>query len=156
MKIFAFCMLLLGISTAATAQQLPNSASASKGDAKVAMHMTDAPKAAGHSTTGMHRGEQSEAKVADKKFWLTTGLMTGSTFAALETATRCESAKSCTFMDPFDSRAKLYAIGLPANVGMMELTYRLKRSGKRYWFVPAMAGTAFNTFVAIHAADRIK
>lgn len=156
MKVFAFCVLLLGISTAAVGQQLPNSASSSKSDSAVAMHMADAPKAAGHSTTAVHRGEQSEQRVADKKFWLTTGLMTGSTFAAMETTARCESTRSCTFMDPFDSRAKLYALGLPVNFGMMELTYRLKRSGKAYWFVPAMAGTAFNTFVAVHSATRIK
>jgi hypothetical protein len=149
-------VLLLGISTAAVGQQLPQSASSSKADAAVAMHMADAPKAAGHSTAAVHRGEQTEQKVADKKFWLTTGLMTGSTFAAMETTARCESASTCTFMDPFDSRAKIYALGLPVNFGMMELTYRLKRSGKKYWFVPAMAGTAFNTFVAVHAADRIK
>jgi hypothetical protein len=155
-KFFAFCLLVLTVGVA-NAQQLPNSASSSKNmDSMAVARMADAPPAAGHSTMGAHRGEASLKAVADRKFWAVTGMMTASTITATELTSRCEVAGSCKFMGPFDSRAKLYGIGLPVNFGMMELTYRLKRSGKRYWFVPAVAGTAFNTIVAVHSADKLK
>jgi hypothetical protein len=82
--------------------------------------------------------------------------MTGSTISAAELTGRCEAQSACSFMDPFNSRKKTYALGMPVNFGMMELTYRLKRSGKHYWFVPAVAGTALNTVVAVHAAQRLR
>jgi hypothetical protein len=151
-KVFAFCLLLLSFGIA-NAQQMPDAASSSNNHQTSSM---DAPPAAAHSTIGMRTGEQSYSKVADRKFWAVSGLMTASTISASELVGRCEGTSTCSFMGPFNSRKKTYALGMPVNFGMMELTYRLKRSGKHYWFVPAVAGTAFNTFVAIHAADRLR
>lgn len=153
MKVFAFCLLLLCFGVA-NAQQMPNAASASKDNDSV--RAMEAPPAAGHSTMGVHVGEQSFKKVADRKFWAVTGAMTASTVVAADLTGKCENQGTCTFMDPFNSRKKMFALALPVNFGMMELTYRMKRSGNRLWFVPAVAGTAFNTFVAVHSAHYVR
>jgi hypothetical protein len=154
-KVLALSLLLLTFGVA-NAQQLPNSASASQQTVAMSARTADAPPAAGRSTMGTHIGDRSFKAVADKKFWAVTGLMTGSTISAAELTGRCEAETTCSFMGPFNSRKKTYALGMPVNFGMMELTYRLKRSGKKYWFVPAVAGTALNTIVAVHSADHLK
>jgi len=152
-KVLGLTLLLLTLGVA-NAQQLPNAASSSR-DITFAASAVDAPPAPGHTKVST-RGDRSYGVVADKQFWAVTGLMTGSTITVSELAGRCEGTGGCKFMGPFNSRKKTYALGVPANFGMMELTYRLKRSGKRYWFVPAVAATAANTFVAVHAANRIR
>ena len=156
MKVLALSLLLLTFAVGANAQQLPTAASASQNAPVMAARTSDAPPpAAGRSTMGSHVSDRSFKAVADKKFWAVAGMMTGSTFAAIETTARCEAENTCGFMGPIDSRAKLYAVGLPVNFGVMEVTYRLKRSGNRYWFVPAVAGTALNTIVAVHSAQHL-
>ena len=156
MKVLALSLLLLTFGVA-NAQQLPNAASASQNAPVMAARNSDAPPpAAGRSSMGTHVADRSFKAVADKKFWAATGLMTASTITAADLAGRCEAQTTCSFMGPFNGRDKMFALALPVNFGMMEVTYRLKRSGNRFWFVPAMAGTAFNSIVAIHSAQHLR
>lgn len=88
----------------------------------------------------------------DKYFMLVNGLMFGSSIADAELTTRCLISGACTALPgPLRSRATLYGVGLPIDVTVAVMTYRFKRSGRRWWFVPAAAVTAGNIIYSIHA-----
>lgn len=89
----------------------------------------------------------------DKEFVLVNGLMFGSSIANVELTTRCLQNGACTMVPGgLRSRAALYGVGLPAEAGVAVLGYYLKRTGRRWWFVPAALVTAGNAIYAVHAA----
>lgn len=88
----------------------------------------------------------------DKYFMSVNGLMFGSSIANVELTTRCLISGACAALPgPLRSRATLYGVGLPIDVTLAVITYRLKRSERRWWFVPAAVVTAGNIIYSIHA-----
>jgi hypothetical protein len=84
---------------------------------------------------------------------LVNGMMFSSSIANVELTTRCFRGGACTAIPgPLRSRGALYGVGLPIDVAVTVMGYRLKRAGHRWWFVPAAAVTAGNIIYAVHAA----
>ena len=95
--------------------------------------------------------------VMDQHFMLVNGLMFTSSIANVELTTRCFNSGACSALPgPLRSRGALYSLGLPIDLGVTVLGYHLKRSGHRWWFVPAAAVTAGNVVYGIHAARHIR
>jgi hypothetical protein len=88
----------------------------------------------------------------DKYFMLANGLMFSSSIANVELTSRCFSGGACAALPgPFRSRGALYGVGLPVDLAVAVMSYRLKRSEHRWWFVPAAAVTAGNIIYSVHA-----
>ena len=86
-------------------------------------------------------------KVWDKQFtaytaalWVATVIDVESTQSALNSCTGCQELNPIFGDDP--SRARMYAVAVPVNVGMMWLSYRWKKQGKKWWMLPMIAPTA--------------
>ena len=89
----------------------------------------------------------------DKYFMLVNGLMFSSSIADVELTNRCFQTPACTAVPgPLRSRAALYGMGLTTDVGVSVLGYYLKRSGHRWWYVPAAIVTVGNVIYSVHAA----
>ena len=93
----------------------------------------------------------------DRQFMLVNGLMFASSIANVELTTRCFNSGACSALPgPLRSRGALYGVGLTTDVGVTLLGHYLRRSGHRWWFVPAAAVTVGNVVYAIHAAQYIR
>jgi len=93
----------------------------------------------------------------DKEFLITTGVLFGSSIANVELTHRCLENGACSLVPrALVRRRALYGVGLPADAGITVLGYYLKRSGRRWWFVPAAIVTAGNTIYGIHAAQHMR
>jgi hypothetical protein len=80
--------------------------------------------------------------------------MFAASIANVEKTNACLQQHTCSFVSsPFRSRAALYGAGIPAEVGVAYVGYRLKEHRRRWWFVPAAAVTAANAYVAYHSAN---
>ena len=104
------------------------------------------------------RGPIAEGEFAtDRQFMMVNGLMFGSSIANVELTTRCFNSGACSAVPgPLRSRGALYGLGLTTDVGVTVLGHYLKRSGHRWWFVPAAVVTVGNVVYAIHASRYIR
>ena len=121
--------------------------------------LPDAPSAAHRSASAPPAAVAPIAgpEAHDKQFMLVNGLMFSSSITNVELATRCFRGGACTAVPgPLRSRGGLYGVGLPVDVAVTVLGYRLKRSGHRWWFVPAAAVTVGNVIYSIHAAHYMR
>jgi hypothetical protein len=99
--------------------------------------------------------KNNEFRTADSNYVGVMGMMFASSIVAVEMTHRCIEAHTCSFVPvPLRSRGALYGIGIPAEAGVAYLSYKLKQHGHRWWFVPALAVTAANTYVAYHSSQR--
>jgi hypothetical protein len=91
--------------------------------------------------------------VADRTYLALTGGMFGASVANAELTINCLGRHpSCNDVPPsLKSRAAIYGIGIPADLGVAYLTYCLKRKHNHIWFVPAAAVTGANLFFAYRA-----
>jgi len=95
-------------------------------------------------------------QIADKEFVVATGALFGSSVANVELTHRCLENGECSLVPrALVRRRALYGVGLPADAGITVLGYYLKRSGRKWWFVPAAIVTAGNTIYGIHAAQHM-
>lgn len=98
-------------------------------------------------------GKVFDAKEAGWSFWAANAVIFGSSVAAAEMTHRCLEAGACRFVpDTFQRRRNMYLVGMPVAAGVSYFGYYLKRSGHRWWFVPAALVTAGNFVVITHAA----
>jgi hypothetical protein len=91
--------------------------------------------------------------VADRTYLALTGGMFGASIANAELTVHCLNRHaSCNDVPPsLQSRAAIYGIGIPADLGVAYLTYCLKRKHNHIWYVPAAAVTGANLFFAYRA-----
>ena len=91
--------------------------------------------------------------VADRTYLALTGGMVGTSVANAELTINCLSRHpSCNDVPPsLKSRAAIYGIGIPADLGVAYLTYCLKRKHNHVWYLPAAAVTGANLFFAYRA-----
>lgn len=106
-----------------------------------------APPAAKGGPLGVDRN------VADRNYLLLTGGMFGASVANAELALHCLHVHaSCNDVPPsLRSRAALYGIGIPADLGIAYLTYYMKRKHNHIWYVPAALVTGANIFFGVRA-----
>ncbi len=94
-------------------------------------------------------------RVATGSYWATTAAVFGSNIAAIELLQSCLAAGECqSIPGPMRSRGAMYGVGLPVAAGVSYLDYYLKKKEKRWWFVPAVAATAFDLFFVVHGAEK--
>ena len=96
--------------------------------------------------------------VADRKYFAVTGMMFSASIANAELTVHClQQQPSCNDVPPsLRSRAALYGIGIPADLGIAYLTYYMKRKHSRIWYVPAALVTGANIFAGVHAYRAIR
>ena len=98
---------------------------------------------------------EMEGRTADKKFWGVTSAMFGSSIADAELTQRCQQIGTCSYVpSALRSRTAMYGIGIPADIGIMYLTYHLKRRHSSFWYMPSALVTAANVYVGMHAYHR--
>jgi hypothetical protein len=85
-------------------------------------------------------------------FVAANAILLGSTIANAEMITRCQPSACSSVPDAIRTRGALYAIGIPASVGITYISYRIKRGGSRWWIVPVAVFAAGNAVYAVHAA----
>lgn len=96
-----------------------------------------------------------DGRVADRKYLALTGAMFSASIADAELTLRCSKQGTCAYVPPsLRSRAALYGIGIPADLGIAYLTYYMKRKHSPIWYVPAALVTAANIYVGVHAYRR--
>jgi hypothetical protein len=145
-----------GIGVVSNEAELPDAPSATQPDTStgepaaspvVKRESHGAPPAAMGGPLGVDRG------VADRKYWAVTGAMFSASVANAELTVSClKQHASCNDVPPsLHSRAALYGIGIPADLGVAYLTYYMKRKHSHIWYVPAAAVTAANIFLGVRA-----
>jgi hypothetical protein len=142
---------------ASNESELPDAPSATKPDASAADPAPSpavkresthgAPPAAGGGPLWVDRS------VADRNYLLITGSMFGSSIVNTELTLRClNKHPSCNDVPAnFRSRLDLYAVGIPAELGVAYLTYCLKRKHNHMWYLPAAVVTGANVFLGVRA-----
>lgn len=88
-----------------------------------------------------------------RTFLVANGMLLGSTIANAEEIGNCRPSACQAVPSAIRSRGTLYAIGIPASLGVTYISYRLKRSGTRWWIAPVALFTAGNIIYAAHAAS---
>jgi hypothetical protein len=91
--------------------------------------------------------------VADRTYFAVTGGMIGASIANAELTINCLGRHPACNDVPtsLQSRAAIYGIGIPADLGVAYLTYCMKRKHNHLWYVPAAAVTGANLFFAYRA-----
>jgi hypothetical protein len=138
---------------------LPDAPSATKPDASTADPSAPAASPAiKRQSHGAPVGAQGgplwvDRSVADRTYLALTGGMFGASIANAELTVHCLNRHaSCNDVPPsLQSRAAIYGIGIPADLGVAYLTYCLKRKHNHIWYVPAAAVTGANLFFAYRA-----
>ncbi len=80
-------------------------------------------------------------QVVDKKFVAVHAIAMGFTIADIERTQHCLGNGTCRELNPMLplSRAGMYAVNVPMNAAAMYLSYRLKASGRRTWWIAPVA-----------------
>jgi hypothetical protein len=93
------------------------------------------------SSQSIAPGKQKPSPVIDGKFIAMSALVMASTIADIEGTQQCLGNGSCRELNPLmpQSRAGMYAVNLPINAAAMYLSYRLKASGHRTWWIAPLA-----------------
>jgi hypothetical protein len=84
---------------------------------------------------------KKHSRVIDAKFVSMSALAMGLTIADIESTQHCIGNGTCREMNPLmpHSRAGMYAVNVPVNAGLMYLSYRLKASGNKSWWIAPLA-----------------
>jgi hypothetical protein len=87
-------------------------------------------------------------RVADWKYSAVTGALFAASISDAETLVRCDN---CTYVPAsMHRRGVTFGAGLPIDVAVSYLGYKLKKHGHRWWYVPAVALTAANAYLSYH------
>ena len=125
----------------------PDRATPAKGSSPVKGAVAPAPaKAAPAAKGGLNRA-------IDGKYVVVMSAMFAASIVNVEKTNTCLEQHTCAFVpEAFRSRGALYGAGIPAEVGIAYLGYKLKEHRHRWWLLPAMVVTGGNSFVAYHSA----
>ncbi|HWY56806.1 MAG TPA: hypothetical protein VNZ03_20230 [Terriglobales bacterium] len=137
--------------------ELPDTPSATKPDASTA-DPAPSPAVRRESSHGAPPAASggplwADRSVMDRNYLLLTGGMFGASILNAELTLRClNTHTSCNDVpSSLKSRAAMYGIGIPADLGIAYLTYHLKRKHNHMWFVPEAVVTGANAFLAVRA-----
>jgi len=149
-------LAMSGPTAAAGAESSPAPAASSYPDAPSAVNTTGAPdsgaeQAAFRAPTPAATGGLNRA--IDAEYIAVMITMFVASIVNVEKTNTCLEQHTCSFVPvAFRSRGALYGTGIPAELGIAYLSYKLKEHRHRWWFVPAMVMTGGNSFVAYHSA----
>ena len=154
MKLLTLLLLLAPI---AWCQQLPDAPEIARDQAaRLYSEAASWPTAGNTSATPAAAANNVRKPVADRAFWATSAVVFASTVANVELSHRCVEQHRCSLEQlPSKSRAGMYAVALPIDIGTAFLGYKLKQRSRRWWFVPATLLTVAQTYSLTHAARRI-
>ena len=141
--------------------RLPDAPSASKPETPAAAQPMASPvvrrESRGAAPAAMGGPLGVDGQVADKYYLMLTGAMVSASVFDAEMTMHCLHDRTCKYLPPsLRSRAALYGIGIPADLGVSYLTYFMKKRHSRIWFVPAAFVTGANLYVGVHALRELK
>jgi hypothetical protein len=89
----------------------------------------------------IEREKAKRSRVVDTKFIGMSALAMGLTIADIESTQHCLGNGTCRELNPLmpNSRAGMYAVSIPVNAVAMYLSYRLKASGHKTWWIVPLA-----------------
>jgi hypothetical protein len=101
---------------------------------------------------------QFDKDATDRKYWSLTVAMFGVSIANAELTERCQAEKTCNFLPSVVSnRAGKYGIGIPADLALAYMSYRLKKDKHKWtWILPEAFSTGINFYVGIHSWNRLR
>ena len=145
---------LAGVSVS-NESDLPDAPSATKPDASAADPAPSPVVKSSHGAPPAAVGGPLwvDRSVADRNYLLVTGGMFTASVINTELTLRClNKHPSCNDVPTsFRSRADLYGVGIPAELGIAYLTYCMKRKHNHLWYVPSAVVTGANLFLAMQA-----
>lgn len=96
--------------------------------------------------------------VTGRSYWGLTGAMFGVSIANAELTQRCEKEKRCDFLPSIlSSRGGMYGIGIPADIAIAYMSYKLKKNHHKWpWIVPEAMSTGVNLYVGLHSWNRLR
>jgi hypothetical protein len=98
-----------------------------------------------------------DRRVMDWKYLGLTGGMFAASLINVDLTHRCEAEGTCSFLPhPLSRRAYMLGIGVPADLGIAYVSYRLKKNHNSFWIVPEALVTGANIFVGAHSWSRLK
>jgi hypothetical protein len=85
--------------------------------------------------------KEKASTVVDTKFVTMSALAMGLTIVDIEMTQHCLGNGTCQELNPLmpHSRAGMYAVNIPVNAAAMYLSYRLKASGHKSWWIAPLA-----------------
>jgi hypothetical protein len=85
--------------------------------------------------------KEKSTPVVDAKFVTMSALAMGLTIVDIEMTQHCLNNGTCRELNPLmpHSRAGMYAVNMPVNAAAMYLSYRLKASGHKSWWIAPIA-----------------
>ena len=89
---------------------------------------------------------ETKPRTADQNFWLWTSVAVGLTVADIELTHHCIHKGACREANPLippTSRAKLYGLQFGITAANSYLAYRLKRKGRKRWWLGRIKRTPF-------------
>jgi hypothetical protein len=94
-----------------------------------------------------------DRSVADRNYLLVTGGMFGASVFNAEVTQHClnEHTDCNDVPSSLHSRAAMYGIGIPADLGIAYLTYYMKKRHSSMWYVPAAVVAGANLFFGVRA-----
>ena len=94
-----------------------------------------------------------DRSVADRNYLLVNGGMIGASIFNAEMTIHClQKHPSCNDVpSSLKSRAGLYGIGIPADLGIAYLSYFMKRKHSSIWYVPSAIVGGANLFLGVRA-----
>lgn len=94
-----------------------------------------------------------DRSVADRNYLLVNGGMIGASIFNAEMTIHClRNQVSCNDVpSSLKSRAALYGIGIPADLGVAYLSYFMKKRHSRIWYVPSALVGGANLFLGVRA-----
>jgi hypothetical protein len=86
--------------------------------------------------------------VMNWEFKAATGALFAASIANSETLYGCDN---CTAISaPLHRRGVTYGVAMPVDAAVSYLGYELKKKGHRWWYLPSVALTAANAYLAYH------
>ena len=132
-----------------------------------AAELPDAPDVQGNALSSSARASRvtpvanyaspaASSPIADAKFWGVTATMFGATVANVELTSRCREQRTCQLAPlPMKTRASMYGVAIPADIGLAVLSYKLKKS-HRWWAFPIVASTMANSSIAVYSGRLVR
>jgi hypothetical protein len=153
-----------GLPDAPSASQ--NAANPSQTDREQATTL-EVPASVQAGSNGLHEGVAPGAtggylrvdrNGTGRSYWSLTGAMFSMSIANAELTERCEKEKKCNFLpSALSGRAGMYGVGIPADIVIAYMSYRLKKRNHRWlWIVPEAMSAGANFYVGLHSWNRLR
>lgn len=90
---------------------------------------------------------------AGRTFWVANSMMLSASIVGAELIARCGPGECLAVPSAIRNRAALYGIAIPASLAVTYLSYQIKKSGSKWWYLPIAVVTGANAVYGYHAAQ---